>query len=109
MSSRSHPDVPGLPFDKPKQIEALEQMNRAMLDLMPPLEVDETVAEIAHAVATTYKQKVKNSDYDGCVEVVAVALSVTGSSIGGHVGNAMVAANQHMAVIACRRAFPQDE
>lgn len=104
-----HQDVPSIPIKKPKEIEALELMNRVSLDSMPPLEVQEKVDEIAHAVARDYKKQIKNGTFEECLEIVSIALSVTGSAIGGQVGNAMVAASNSAAQIASRHAFPVDK
>lgn len=101
-----YPDVPNLPIAKPKEIEALEQRGRTYLDSMPPLEVQETVDNIAEAVAVAYKKKNAKGDREGCLEVVSVALKVTGSAIGGHVGNAMVAQCDTAAERAIEIYFP---
>lgn len=103
---RWHPDVPDLPINKPKQIEKLEMMDRKSLDSMPPVEVKEKVDEIAHAVAKECKRQIKNCSYETCVEVVSVAMEVTGSAIGGHVGTAMIAAQDEAAKTACEIYFP---
>lgn len=103
-----HPDVPDLPIRKPREIELLEMMDRASLDSLPPLEVDEKVNEIAHAVARDYKSQIDNGSFDECVEVVSVALKVTGSAIGGHVGNAMIAAHNSAALRVSQDAFPPE-
>jgi hypothetical protein len=102
-----HPDVPNIPIKKPKEIETLELMDRVSLDSMPPMEVQEKVDEIAHSVARDYKKQVKNGTFEGCLEIVSVALRVTGSAIGGNVGNAMIAECDTAALNACRIAFPE--
>lgn len=102
-----HPDVPDLPFEKPVEIEELEQMDRRVLDSMPGVEVDEKVDDVADAVARAYKRESSESSYDECVEVVSTALTVTGSSIGGHVGTALIARSEHAAKTACQLAFPE--
>lgn len=101
-----HPDVPNLPIKKPKEIETLEQMNRLTLDSMPPLEVEEKVNEIAHAVARDYKKQKKDGSFDECLEVVSVALRVTGSGIGGQVGQAMIAGCNLLALKVSQESFP---
>ena len=103
-----HPDVPDLPIKKPREIEHLELMDRASLDSMPPMEVDEKVDEIAHAVARDYKSQIENGSFDECAEIVSIALKTTGSAIGGHVGNAMIAARNSAALKASLDAFPPD-
>lgn len=102
------PDVPNIPIKKPKEIERLELTDRSSLDSMPPLEVQEKVEEIAHAVARDYKDQIKNGSFDECLEIVSIALQATGSSIGGQVGTAMVATCHSAALTASRNAFPID-
>lgn len=107
---RWHPDVPDLPIKKPKEIESLELMDRAVLDSMPPVEVKETVDQIAHAVARSYvDEKMDRATQDECLEVVSIALKVTGAAIGGQVGNAMVAESDTAAETACHLAFPDEQ
>lgn len=103
-----HPDVPNIPIKKPKEIEALEQMDRVSLDSMPSVEVKEKVEQIAHAVARDYKKQKKNGNFDECLEVVSIALKVTGSAIGGHVGTAMIAACDSASLVAAQDAYPED-
>jgi len=103
-----HPDVPDLPIRKPKKIEQLEKTDPAILEAMPRVEVDDTVEDIAHAVAVAYKKQVKNCHYEECIEVVSVALKVTGSSLGGQVGKAMIAANEKSAIKACSLVFTKE-
>lgn len=101
-------DVPDIPIEKPKEIEKLELMDRTSLDSMPPAEVNEKVDEIAHAVARDYKKQIKNSSFEKCLEIVSVALEVTGSAIGGRIGTAMIAARDSAALNASRAVFPKD-
>lgn len=100
-----HPDVPDLPIDKPKEIESLELMDPKILDSMPGVEVKEKVEEIAHAVAKAYKKQRPKGDFDECVEVVSIALSVTGGAIGSQVGTAMIAESENAARTACELVF----
>jgi hypothetical protein len=100
------PDVPNIPIKKPKEIEVLELTDSAFLDSMPPLEVQEKIEEIAHATARDYKEQVKNGSFEECLEIVTIALEVTGSAIGGQVGRAMVAACNSAALNASRNMFP---
>lgn len=102
----SHPDVPNLPIEKPKEIEALEQMDRSYLDSMQHTEIQEKVEQIAHAVARDYKKKKKKGSFEECREIVSIALRVTGSAIGGKMGTAMIAATDSASLIASRDAFP---
>lgn len=104
-----HPDVPNLPIEKPKEIEDLEQMDRAYLDSMPHAEIQEKVEQIAHAVARDYKKQRRKSSYEECREIVSIALRVTGSAIGGSLGTAMIAACDAAAFTASRDAFPPNK
>lgn len=103
-----HPDVPNLPIKKPREIEDLEQMDRAFLDSLPGIEVEGKVKQIAHAVARDYKKQKKNGSFDECLEVVSVALRVTGAAIGGQVGRAMIAAYDSESLAAAQEFFPKD-
>lgn len=100
-----HPDVPDIPIKKPKEIESLETMDRRVLDSMPGLEVEEKVEEIAHAVARAYKEQNPKGNYDECLEIVSIALNVTGSAIGGKVGNAMIAESDSASRTACQLVY----
>lgn len=102
-------DIPNLPIKKPKQIARLEQTDRATLDSMPGVEVDELVEEIAHATAAAYQEQYPEGHYDECVEMVSISLTTTGSAIGGHVGNAMIAASDKQSQAVCRLLFPIQE
>lgn len=103
-----HPDLPDIPIRKPREIELLELMDRDSLDSMPPLEIGEKVDEIAHAVARDYKIQIVHGSQEECAEIVSIALETTGSAIGGHVGNAMIAARNSAALKASMDAFPID-
>lgn len=102
-----HPDVPNLPIKKPKKIEAIETMDKAFLDSLPPLEVQEMVDGAADAVAHACKRELKEATHEKCLEIVSVALTVTGSAIGGTVGNAMVAQADKAAKLATDQYFPE--
>lgn len=104
-----HPDVPDLPIKKPKIIETLEQMDRSVLDSMPPVEVQEMVDAVASGVAEAYKEQYKKGNYEECVEFASIALSVTGSALGGQMGKAMIASSEHAAKNACSIVFPVEE
>jgi hypothetical protein len=101
-----HPDVPNLPIEKPREIEQLEQMDRAYLDSMQNTEIQEKIEQIAHAVARDYKKQKKKGSFDECLEVVSIALKITGSAIGGKMGTAMIAATEHASLVASHDAFP---
>lgn len=102
-----HPDVPDLPIEKPEALESLEKADAHFLDSMPGVEIDEKIDEVSEAVARAYKKQSSDSNYDECVEVVSIALNVTGSAIGGKMGTAMVARNENAAKTACRIVFSE--
>lgn len=103
-----HPDVPDLPIKKPKVIEKIEKMDPVELNSLPGVEVQELVDEVAHAVAKAYKNEVVNGNIDECEEVISIALSVTGSAIGGQVGLTMIAESDSAAEKASAIVFPND-
>jgi hypothetical protein len=103
-----HPDVPDLPIKKPKQIETLEKLDPRVREAMMAVEIEERIKEIAHAVAEAYTKSTKNPKYEVCLEIVSVALRVTGSSLGGRLGTAMIASSEHAAKIATDAAFPPE-
>lgn len=96
-----HPDIPDLPIDKPKIIENLEQMDRTTLDSMPAAETDEIIESVAYDVAKAYQEKFPNGNAKECLDFVSIALSVTGSALGGKIGLAMVAAKDSVAEKVC--------
>lgn len=104
-----HPDVPELPFTKPKKIEDLEKKDRKFYDSMPPQEVDKLVDDAAMAIAQAYYTQCRKNSYEECIEMVSSALEVTGSAIGGHVGSHMVSSQNESAKKACRLLFSKDE
>jgi hypothetical protein len=101
-----HPDVPDLPISKPKKIEMLEKMDPRMLDSMPSMEIQELVEGAALSVAETYHKEIKDANYEGCLEIVSVALTITGAGIGGRAGTAMTSSSEATAKEACRLMFP---
>lgn len=103
-----HPDVPNLPIKKPKKIEDIEQMDPAFLNSLPKVEVQELVDGAAEAVAQAYKQQIPKGNREQCLEIVSVALTVTGSAIGGQVGNAMIAQADKNGERVASLFFPQE-
>lgn len=101
-------DNPDIPVDKPKEIRELEAMGRTNRESMPPREMDEKLEDAAAAVARRYA-KLPGADYEGCVGVVSVALSVTGSSLGGEFGTHMMSRCEIEAELACRLLFQEEE
>lgn len=102
-----HPDIPDLPIDKPKIIENLEQMDKAVLNSMPSAEVDEMIESVAYDIAMAYRDKFPNGSIEECFNFVSIALSVTGSSVGGKVGLSMVAASDEIAHKVCQIIYQQ--
>ncbi|MBA3816654.1 MAG: hypothetical protein H0X29_09100 [Parachlamydiaceae bacterium] len=104
-----HPDTPDLPIEKPLIIENLEKMDPSTLNSMPPAEIDEMIESIAYNVAKAYKEKFHNGDIKGCIDFVSIALNVTGSSLGGKIGLAMVAGSDIVAKKACHLIYEVNE
>ncbi len=102
-------DVPELGIKKPKKLEEFEELEPHILDAMTPLEVTEHIRDIAESVADAYHREVNGGNYQGCVDMVSVALSVTGNAIGGKVGAEMVGENESAAKEACKLEFPPPE
>lgn len=102
------PDTPDLPIRKPKEIEKLESMDTVSLNSMPGMEIDETVDDVAYAVARDYR-KSGGKDIDECINIVSIALSMTGSSLGGKLGTAMVAASNSASIKASHLVFDEGQ
>ena len=102
-----YPDLPELPIRKPQQIEDLELMSQINLDSMPAVEIQEKVDEIAHAVASGYKQQIVNGSREECQAVVSIALTSTGSAIGGRMGNELIAQSHRTSQEAALVAYPE--
>ena len=66
--------------------------------------MQETVDNIAEAIAGAYKKEHPKGT-PKCLEIVSLALTVTGSAIGGHVGTAMVAESDKAAQRATNLYF----
>lgn len=101
-------DVPSLPFKKPKNLIHLEQMARSQREAMDPYEVKEHIQEVAESLAEGYHKSV-GGDYEGCVSVVARALSETGAAVGGRFGASMVGESERAACKVCRAEYLDDE
>jgi hypothetical protein len=102
-----HPDIPDIPISKPEKIARLERMDRSFLDSLPGTEVEELVQDAALSIAKTYKKEKQKPSCTECCEVVSVAMTVTGSAIGGQVGLALIADADSAAENACRSLFPE--
>ncbi len=98
------PNETEIPINKPKEITELELMGRETLSSMPPREMDEKIEEAANAIAQQFNKQ-EEGDYESCVAVVSVALSITGSALGGEFGNLMVGKSDSQAQHACRRIY----
>lgn len=101
-------DNPDIPVKKPKEVTELETMGKTNRDSMPPREMDEKVEDAALAVAKSYK-KLPGADYEGCIGVVTVALTVTGSALGGKFGAHMVSLSVSEAELACKLVYDVEE
>lgn len=102
-----HPDIPDLPIEKPKIVEDLEQADRAILNAMPPAEVEDTINSVAYAIAQSYA-KHPLGNREECLEFASIALTTLGSAIGGKVGTAMVAASDRAARSASLTVYPEE-
>lgn len=101
-------DNPDIPLNKPKVIKQLEAMGKTDRESMPPREMDEKLDEAAEALAKAY-QKLPGADYDGCLDVVTVALDVTGTALEGKFGTHMLSQGAAAAERACKFLFKEDE
>lgn len=102
-------DIPSLPFKKPAYLGKLERMSLAQREAMDPYEAEERIEDAGNAIAEMFQKSIPNGDYDGCVGVVASALSEMGSSLGGQFGTKMVAKSETTARHSCRLCFPSPE
>lgn len=100
-----NPDTPELDFKKPPTIIYLEELNDNTLNAMDFVEIDEHIQNAANEIAQAY-HKAKGGNYEDCVLIVSMALSVTGNAIGGKVGGLLVARNEEAARKAGRLVFP---
>lgn len=100
-------DVPDLPFTKPQQLIDLEQIGTDRLNAMTKAEAYERIEEAAYALANNYRKE-KGGDYDSCVDLVSMALRVTGGAIDSKVGPLMIAESEKLAQEACRVIFTDD-
>lgn len=99
------PDNPEIPIKKPRAIARLEKMDFHTLEAMPPVEIDEVSRDLAQGVAEEYSHQ-KGANFDDCIDMVSIALTETGSAIGGKVGSHMIGKCDKIAHDACRLAFP---
>jgi len=100
-------DIPDLPFKKPVEVERILQLGFDQREGMDPVEARERIQEMAVSLADAYVNT-KNADYEGCVAVIASALSETGAFLGGKFGQTMVAESELSAHQACRLDFPEE-
>ena len=101
------PDMPGFDISKPPALNLLNSYGNDVLNAMDFVEREQRINDAARELAKTYKKE-KNGDYAGCVNLVSAMLSVTGSGIGGSVGNEMVGKSDSAARSACRVVFRDD-
>lgn len=98
------PDVPDVGLKKPKELEEMETRDFDSRESMTPLEVHEHIRNIALALAKNYKES-KKSTYSGCLDIVSTALTLTGGSLQGKLGNEMIGESACEAEKACRIVF----
>ncbi len=101
-------DNPDIPINKPKEIRELEAMGKADRESMPPREMDEKVEDAAEGIARAYK-KLPGSNYQDCLDVVSVALNVTGAALEGKFGTHMLSLSDSEAERACKLIFDIEE
>ena len=102
-----HPDVPELEIKKPTEILQFEELSPEILEAMSTMEIHARIDRAAEAVAREYKKE-KDESYDECVNIVSIALSVTGNAIGGKVGALMVGRSDSSAIQASRLVYPEE-
>lgn len=105
-----YPDTPELDFKKPPTIIYLEELNNKTLNAMDSVEIEDHIQAAANETAQAYHQA-KGGNYEDCLLVVSMALSVTGNAIGGKVGALLVAKCEDAAKKACEIIYeePLDE
>ncbi len=97
-----HPDVPDLPMNKPHELERLEQLPHSILNAMTRTEIDEKIRDAADSLAQEYHRvNGEQGSLSECVLIVGGALSQTGNSISGHLGQIMVGTSTEAATHAC--------
>ncbi len=100
-----HPDVPELNIPKPEAIKLLEGLGDDVLNAMDNEEIRRRMEDAANQLAHSYAKK-PNADYEGCVDLISMALSVTGNAMGGRVGALFVGQSSEAAEKASRLEFP---
>ena len=101
-----YPDTPELDFKKPPTIIYLEELNNNTLNAMDFVEIYDHIQTAANETAQAY-HKAKGGNYEDCVLIVSMALSVTGNAIGGKVGGLLVARSEEAARKAAELVFPE--
>lgn len=101
-------DTPGIPIDKPEEVEKLEQLNLEQREAMDPEEVKSRVYQTADSIARAYKLHHRMDEEDFIV-VVAKALNAMGYAFGGKFGAAMIAHSNNAAREAWKNLVPEDE
>lgn len=100
-----HPDVPELNIPKPKAIKWLEELGDDVLHAMDTVEINRRIDDAAGQIAQEYAKK-PGADYEGCVDLISMALSVTGNAMGGRVGALFVGRCDEAAEKAARLVYP---
>jgi hypothetical protein len=88
--------------------EALDSQPAGILDSLKASEIEEVLQASAEEAAKNYAADGKGN-YDECVLVVNMALTLTGKAIGGKLGSGMVSASQEAAQKVCQRYFPSGQ
>lgn len=99
-----HPDVPELDIPKPRAIEEIESLGDDVLNAMDTVEIDHRIESAAKQMAHAYVKKPEIS-FEGCVDLIAMALSVTGNALGGRVGAHFVAKSKEAAEQAAHEVY----
>ena len=104
-----NPSEPNLLDTKPDALIALEKLTAVYLDSMPGLQVEEKIRDAAEELATSYRNKSHNGNFDTCVLLVSGVLRQTGGEIGGSVGGMMIGTAEGQAKTACRILYPEPD
>lgn len=100
-----HPDVPELNIPKPQALKTLEGLGDDVLNAMDTVEIDRRIDDVANQIAHEYA-KTPNATYEECIDLISMALSVTGNAMGGRVGALFVGRCDEAGEKAARLVFP---
>lgn len=102
-----HPGDPELDIPKPSALKELDGLGDDVINAMDTVEIDRRIDDIANQIAHAYVKKAAN-DFEECVNLISMVLSVTGSSMGGRVGARFVAKSQQAAQRAAHEVYQND-